>query len=119
MAKYHFAVGIARSRPEERKRVPQQGDAEGFERDEVALALFILSINDVQFLKGLRTDPGSTLWRHGFALSPKEMETVRDTFADKEISYLKDEEIIEKARREQEKEKETPSIRATRRWPFW
>lgn len=45
------------------------------------MAVARLSIDDDDFLTGLRDDPDGTLWRYGFALSPEEMRDVREYFS--------------------------------------
>jgi len=62
--------------------VVQQGGTEEFRRDRALEALAILSINDPYFLSSLRDNPESTLWDYGFALSPDEMQAVRQYLTD-------------------------------------
>lgn len=70
----------------------QQGGSEAFRRDEALVALAVLSIYAPGFLYELRTNPESTLWRYGFALSPDEMREARDYFAER--ASLSDDEIV-------------------------
>lgn len=42
------------------------------------MAVARLSISDDDFLRGMKRDPASTLWRYGFALSPQEMREATD-----------------------------------------
>jgi hypothetical protein len=88
--------------------VQQQGGTDEFERNEAAMALAILSIYEDEFLHNLRTNLESTLWRYGFALSPREMEIVRDTFG--EHSDLSDEDFIEVLRQ--------GIVERVRHWPW-
>ncbi len=87
----------------------QQGGSEyGRETEEVrrdpaleALALLAidegqLSAYNDQFLRGIRTALEPTLWDYGFALSPKEVEDVKD-FIEKTAS-LSNEEFVRNLR---------------------
>ena len=56
----------------------EQGGTEEFRRDRALEALAILSIYDNYFLSSLRDNLESTLWDYGFALSPDEMQAVRE-----------------------------------------
>jgi hypothetical protein len=85
----------------------QQGGPEDLDRDQAAYALATLSIDDIEFLSGLRTDLESTLWRYGFALSPREKQIVRDSF---QYSDLSDEEIVEVLRQ--------GKVDRDRHWPW-
>jgi hypothetical protein len=58
--------------------VEQQGNTEGLRREKAAMALVLLLISDDEFLYGLRTNPEVALWSYGFALSPREMEEVKN-----------------------------------------
>jgi hypothetical protein len=73
--------------------VEQQGNTEGLRREKAAMALVLLLISDDEFLNGLRTNPEVALWSYGFALSPREMEEVRNLF--EVTSDLSDQEIID------------------------
>ena len=55
----------------------QEGTGE-FRRDEALMAVARLSVSDADFLRDMRRSPASTLWRYGFALSPREMQEVED-----------------------------------------
>jgi len=83
--------------------VAQQGETEEIRRDKALEALAILSTGDFtrleedlvhpeHFLKGMRTDVEPTLWDYGFALSPKEVEDVKDFFEN--TASLRDEEFV-------------------------
>ena len=74
-------------------------ETEGFRRDTVLRALGILSIEggqssayDDQSIRGITTALEPTSWDYGFALSPKEVEDVKD-FSEKTAS-LSDEEFV-------------------------
>lgn len=54
-----------------------------------------MSLYEDRFLSGLRNDPESTLWSYGFALSPQEMESIRQFFGDAQDRGLSDEDILE------------------------
>jgi hypothetical protein len=84
--------------------VAQSGDAEWLERDGAAEALFLLLASDEEILEGLRTNPETTLWNHGFALSPREMEIVRGAI--ESTSKLTFEETLKELQRSR-----------VRRWP--
>ena len=71
----------------------QQGGTEGFSRDRALEALVTLSINDPHFLKSLRGNIESTLWNHGFALSPDEIKTARNFL--NEAAQESDQQIID------------------------
>ena len=58
----------------------EQGGSYELDRDGAARAVAILSLHEDRFLSGLRDNPESTLWSYGFALSPREMETIRGAF---------------------------------------
>lgn len=51
-------------------------------RQEALEALLTLATHDREFLRGMRTDPESTLQRHGFALNETEMDFVRSRLED-------------------------------------
>ena len=70
----------------------QQGGTEEFRRDRALEALAILSINDDHFLTHIRDNQEPTLWEHAFALSPSEMQIVKDFFD--ETAGVSDQEII-------------------------
>lgn len=74
----------------------QEGAPEALRRNEAGEALATLSMHDPYFLTGIRTDLESTLWRYGFALSPREMQTARDYLT--ENTELSDEEFIQNVR---------------------
>jgi hypothetical protein len=76
--------------------VEQQGPTEGFRREEALTALAELSIAHPPFLSGLRGNLEFTLWRYGFALSPREMQEARNYLA--AYAELSDEEILENLR---------------------
>jgi hypothetical protein len=74
-------------------------ETEEFRRDTALRALGILSIEggqlsayDDQFMRGITTALEPTLWDYRFALSPKEVEDVKD-FSEKTAS-LSDEEFV-------------------------
>ena len=74
-----------RLRPRERSRterrgMSQRGEDAGEWRIEALMAVARVSISDRVFLTGLREDPGGTLQRHGFTLSPEEMRDVEHYF---------------------------------------
>jgi hypothetical protein len=73
--------------------VEQQGGIQELRRDKALEALAILSIYEPSFLRGIRDDLESTLWRYGFALSPQEMREARDYLT--RNAELTDEEIIQ------------------------
>ena len=81
----------------------QQGETEEIKRDKALEALAILSTGDFtlleedlvhpeHFLKGMTTDVEPTLWDYGFALSPKEVEDVKDFIEN--TASLSDEEFV-------------------------
>ena len=81
----------------------QQGETEEIRRDKALEALAILSTGDFtrleedlvhteHFLNGMRTDVEPTLWDYGFALSPKEVEDVKDFIEN--TASLSDEEFV-------------------------
>lgn len=76
----------------------EQGGSYELDRDGAARAVAILSLHEDRFLSGLREDPETTLWNYGFALSPREMELVRETFAAAQDRGLSDEDIVERIR---------------------
>jgi hypothetical protein len=86
--------------------VAQQGNTEGLEREKAAMALVLLMISDDEFLNSLRTNPEVALWSYGFALSPQEMELVRNLI--EETRDLSDQEIRDRLEREERR----------RRWPW-
>lgn len=59
----------------------QQEPTEGFRREEALMALAELSIGYPPFLRDLRNNLEFTLWRYGFALSPREMQEARNYLA--------------------------------------
>lgn len=74
-------------------------ETEEFKRDTALRALGILSIEggqlsayDDQFMRGITTALEPTLWDYRFALSPKEVEDVKD-FSEKTAS-LSDEDFV-------------------------
>jgi hypothetical protein len=74
-------------------------ETEEFRRDTALRALGILSIEggqlsayDDQFMRGITTALEPTLWDYRFALSPKEVEDVKD-FSEKTAS-LSDEDFV-------------------------
>ena len=71
----------------------EQGGSYELDRDGAARAVAILSLHEERFLVGLREDPESTLWNYGFALSPREMELIRQTFGTPQEPGMSDEEI--------------------------
>jgi hypothetical protein len=73
--------------------VEQHGGTEEFRRLEALMAVAFVSIRDPQFLSGARNNLESTLWLYGFALSPHEMEEVREYFGVRD--GLSDREIID------------------------
>lgn len=78
----------------------RQGGTEEYRRDEALMAVATLSIHDADFLNGLRTNFESTLWRRGFALSPKEMSDARAYFTARADDS--DEEIVRDLRGQSE-----------------
>jgi hypothetical protein len=85
--------------------VEQQGNTEGLRREKAAMALVLLLIGDDEFLNGLRTNLEVALWSYGFALSPREMEEVRNLI--EVTSDLSDQEIRDSLEEEER-----------RRWPW-
>ena len=83
----------------------QQGNTEGLRREKAAMALVLLLIGDDEFLNGLRTNLEVALWSYGFALSPREMEEVRNLI--EVTSDLSDQEIRDSLEEEER-----------RRWPW-
>lgn len=79
--------------------VGQEGTGE-FRRDEALMAVATLSLHDAEFLRSLRTDLESALWRYGFALSPIEIKDAREYFAAKADDS--DEEIVRDLRGQSE-----------------
>lgn len=69
-----------------------------------------MSLYEDQFLSGLRDNPESTLWNYGFALSPLEMETIREAFGGTRDLGRSDEDI-------QRSIEEGLQLQA-RRWPW-
>lgn len=57
-----------------------------------------MSLYEDGFLSGLRDDPETTLWNYGFALSPREMVTIREAFGTARDRGLSDEDILERIR---------------------
>ena len=93
----------------------QPGDAEGFVRDGAAEALILLLASDRGILDGLRTNPETTLWNYGFALSPRELESVRSF-----IQYTSAQSFEETLNQLQQPESESLEFRSLayrRRWP--
>ena len=89
----------------------QQGEAEKFRREEALMAVAHVSIREPRFLQGARTNLEHTLWRYGFALSPGEMQAVKEYFA---ANYsLEDQKIIDDLR---EQLKEPELVARRRRW---
>ena len=72
----------------------QQGGTGEFMRDRALEALAILSINDDHFLTHIRDNLEPTLWEHAFALSPSEMQIVKDFF--NETAGKSDQQIIDR-----------------------
>ena len=79
-------------------------ETEEFRRDTALEALALLSIDEGhlsayndRFLRGIRTALEPTLWDYGFALSPQEVEDVKD-FIEKTRS-LSDEEFVRQLKR--------------------
>lgn len=60
----------------------------------MAKAVAILSLHEDRFLRGLRDDPESTLWSYGFALSPREMQSIREVFGSEQEQGPSDEDIL-------------------------
>ena len=60
----------------------EQGGTGKVMRDRALEALGILSLYDDYFLSSLRDNPEPTLWNYGFALSPDEMQEVRQYLTD-------------------------------------
>ncbi|HKH11562.1 MAG TPA: hypothetical protein VKA73_10500 [Rubrobacter sp.] len=63
-------------------------------RPGVEQALTLMAIHDTDFVRSVRDDPESALWRYGFALNPAEMGFVREYLA--RYANLNDREIVEK-----------------------
>jgi hypothetical protein len=76
--------------------VEQQEPTEGFRREEALMALAELSIGNPPFLSELRNNLEFTLWRFGFALSPREMQEARNYLA--AHAGQTDEEVLERLR---------------------
>jgi hypothetical protein len=76
--------------------VAQQGGTAEFTRDRALEALAILSINDDHFLTHIRDNQEPTLWEHAFALSPSEMQIVKDFFDETAEAKYSDQDIIER-----------------------
>ena len=89
----------------------QQGGAEQFRREEALVAVAFVSIHDPQFLRGARTNLARTLWRYGFALSPQEMQAVRDYLA--ATGDFTDQAIIDDLTKQVGEQLESPAIPTT------
>ena len=76
----------------------EQGGLYELNRDGAARAVAIVSLNEPQFLSGLREDPESALWNYGFALSPQETASIRQFFGDRGRD-LSDEDVRDLIRR--------------------
>jgi hypothetical protein len=62
-------------------------------RGEALDGLVTLAIEDVQFRRGAVEDLEGTLWRYGFALTPREMEEVREYHSS--VAGMTDQQILE------------------------
>jgi hypothetical protein len=96
----------------------ERGGSHELDRDGAARAVAILSLREDGFLNSLREDPESTLWNYGFALSPLEMETIRQAFGTARDRGMSDEDIVQMLRESLRESLRADEVEAARRWPW-